>query len=270
MAVSKRLRFEILKRDQNRCKNCGRGPDEVVLNVDHVIPVSLGGKDDPTNLRTLCRDCNSGKSSTPTDAPVVADVADDATRWAAAIRKAAEEARLHDNTEVYDAVVNAWTSYRRREIPADYMEAIDRFLDAGLPAEDIVQMARVADAKPSVYDRWAYFCGCCWSRLTQLQERATQIVHAQPSTVPRLTTEWTQDDIKEFVDSAAQWADSRLSPESIDSARCIHRERGEGSCDDPVCQVIRAEALNWMAYSAALKSDRQWDVVMAAEATLDD
>jgi hypothetical protein len=149
----------------------------VKMTIDHVQPKALGGTDEPSNLVAACADCNGGKSSSSATASQVAQVSADAVRWAAAIKQAAEESALHQNTEVYEAVVNAWTSFRRKQIPGDYMETIDQFLKAGLPAEDIVQMARVADSKPSIYDRWKYFCGCCWTRLTQLQERATEILN---------------------------------------------------------------------------------------------
>jgi hypothetical protein len=62
MAISKRLRFEILKRDEFRCKYCRN--DKTLLTVDHVIPRSLGGSDAPENLVASCDDCNTGKSST--------------------------------------------------------------------------------------------------------------------------------------------------------------------------------------------------------------
>ncbi|MCV7359182.1 HNH endonuclease [Mycolicibacterium fluoranthenivorans] len=65
MAVSKRLRYEILTRDGEACRKCGRRAPEVELQIDHIIPVALGGSDDPSNLQTLCRDCNAGKASMP-------------------------------------------------------------------------------------------------------------------------------------------------------------------------------------------------------------
>jgi hypothetical protein len=55
------LRFSILRRDGFRCTYCGRGPDLVALQVDHIHPVSRGGTDEPENLRTACFDCNIGK-----------------------------------------------------------------------------------------------------------------------------------------------------------------------------------------------------------------
>ena len=61
--LSKRLRFEIFKRDQFTCRYCGRRPPDVVLEVDHIHPVSLGGLDTEDNLVTACGDCNRGKSN---------------------------------------------------------------------------------------------------------------------------------------------------------------------------------------------------------------
>lgn len=58
------LRYQILNRDHYRCVVCGRSAkeDHVKLHVDHIIPVSKGGKTVPENLQTLCEDCNLGKS----------------------------------------------------------------------------------------------------------------------------------------------------------------------------------------------------------------
>lgn len=61
--MSRKLRYAVLKRDGHRCVICGRGRDDgVKLHVDHILPVSKGGKTVMENLRTLCDDCNSGKS----------------------------------------------------------------------------------------------------------------------------------------------------------------------------------------------------------------
>lgn len=61
--LSKKLRYEILERDNYKCVLCGRSADDgVVLHVDHIIPISKGGKTVAENLRTLCADCNLGKS----------------------------------------------------------------------------------------------------------------------------------------------------------------------------------------------------------------
>ena len=61
MAIPKRVRFEILRRDDFACFYCNAS-GSIALHVDHVIPASLGGTDDQWNLVAACRDCNLGKT----------------------------------------------------------------------------------------------------------------------------------------------------------------------------------------------------------------
>lgn len=62
--VTPGLRFEVLRRDGYRCCICGRSQsDGVKLEVDHIIPVSKGGKTEMNNLQTLCWECNRGKGA---------------------------------------------------------------------------------------------------------------------------------------------------------------------------------------------------------------
>jgi len=67
MALSKRQRFSILRRDNFTCRYCGAKAPDVQLHVDHKKPVALGGDDHPANLVTACVGCNAGKSATPLD-----------------------------------------------------------------------------------------------------------------------------------------------------------------------------------------------------------
>lgn len=59
--ISKKLRFEVFKRDKFTCQYCGSAAPNVVLNVDHILPVAKGGQNHLLNLVTSCFDCNSGK-----------------------------------------------------------------------------------------------------------------------------------------------------------------------------------------------------------------
>lgn len=62
--LTDKMRYQVLKRDHYRCVICGRGAKNgVKLHVDHIKPVSRGGKTTLSNLRTLCADCNLGKSA---------------------------------------------------------------------------------------------------------------------------------------------------------------------------------------------------------------
>lgn len=52
----RRLRSTALARDGGRCVECGAPASE----VDHIVPVSLGGADDIANVRSLCHACHAG------------------------------------------------------------------------------------------------------------------------------------------------------------------------------------------------------------------
>jgi DNA-binding transcriptional ArsR family regulator len=62
--ISIAVRYRILKRDNFKCVYCGRNASDVALEIDHYTPVSAGGSNDDTNLRSACRDCNAGKGAT--------------------------------------------------------------------------------------------------------------------------------------------------------------------------------------------------------------
>ena len=61
--LSDSLRYDVLKRDNFTCKICGASflNDGVKLEVDHIFPISKGGKTEMNNLQTLCERCNRGK-----------------------------------------------------------------------------------------------------------------------------------------------------------------------------------------------------------------
>ena len=59
--VSNELRFAIYRRDNYRCRKCGRETQD--LEIDHIYPISKGGKTTYNNLQTLCHACNYKKSN---------------------------------------------------------------------------------------------------------------------------------------------------------------------------------------------------------------
>lgn len=59
--VTNKLRFYIYYRDGYRCCRCGKKTDN--LEIDHIVPISKGGKTHPDNLQTLCKKCNKEKSN---------------------------------------------------------------------------------------------------------------------------------------------------------------------------------------------------------------
>jgi hypothetical protein len=66
-AIPKSVRFEVFKRDSFTCQYCGSKAPEVVLHVDHLVPVAAGGENDLLNLITSCEGCNLGKSDKALD-----------------------------------------------------------------------------------------------------------------------------------------------------------------------------------------------------------
>lgn len=62
--MTQSLRKQIMERDFYTCQICGKYlPDEVGLHIDHIVPVSKGGKSVPSNLRVLCSKCNGSKGA---------------------------------------------------------------------------------------------------------------------------------------------------------------------------------------------------------------
>jgi len=61
--ISKKLRFEVFKRDSFTCQYCGKSAPDVILQVDHIHPVAKGGGNDILNLVTSCDECNAGKGA---------------------------------------------------------------------------------------------------------------------------------------------------------------------------------------------------------------
>lgn len=62
--MTQELRRKIMERDDYTCQICGkRMPDLVGLQIDHIVPVSKGGKTIPSNLQVLCSVCNQSKSN---------------------------------------------------------------------------------------------------------------------------------------------------------------------------------------------------------------
>lgn len=62
IALTKKMRFEVFKRDSFTCQYCGQKSPDVLLEIDHIEPVAKGGTNDILNLITSCQACNAGKS----------------------------------------------------------------------------------------------------------------------------------------------------------------------------------------------------------------
>lgn len=75
--MSAKLRAVVLDRNGFTCQMCGLTPSETDpetgrkarLHIGHIVDKSLGGKDELSNLRTLCSTCNQGAKNITTEKP---------------------------------------------------------------------------------------------------------------------------------------------------------------------------------------------------------
>jgi len=207
MAVSKRLRYEILRRDGNRCWYCKatEGP----LTIDHVTPVALGGSDDPTNLVAACKDCNAGKSASNPDAPLVAEVDERAAQFALALNRVIEERAAKYAGEAkllrwFSKIWCSWTS-TPEDRDADWETSILRFRAAGVSPDFMERAVGSAMGNQKVRSGkvWRYFCGICWNEVKAIQKQATLIV--QPDTALERQPEFPYMEMfDEFLDNLVQ------------------------------------------------------------------
>ena len=189
MGVSKALRFQVLRRDGHRCHYCGGSPPDVKLAVDHVLPVALGGTDTADNLITSCAECNAGKGAMPPDAATVAQVDRRNVEWAAALEQARAQAddQREARLRTCAAFIEEWDAWpfafggKPFPLPDNFPDAIETWVERGLTVDDfreliVVTMGR--DRLPA-RDRFRYFAGCCWRRITEIEKQAARIMDEQ-------------------------------------------------------------------------------------------
>jgi HNH endonuclease len=79
-AISKETRAIVLDRNGFTCQMCGAGAGEphpfdttrkTRLHLGHIIDKSMGGTDDPSNLKAVCSVCNEGASNITPDRPSI-------------------------------------------------------------------------------------------------------------------------------------------------------------------------------------------------------
>lgn len=162
-ALSVRVRFEVFKRDGFRCRYCGAGALDDPLEIDHVIPVSEDGTNDPANLVTACWACNSGKrdrglddSSLPSPIPAEALRAQaDQIRAYLAVQREVLAARA----EVHNFLFGRWEQWFGERPSNDWHRKIPSLLSRHSVDEidRAMQATRGADGLHHSLARWRYF-----------------------------------------------------------------------------------------------------------------
>ncbi len=188
MAVSKTLRFNVLRRDNFKCRYCGAQADR----VDHVTPRAMGGPDTAENLVAACEPCNSGKAAIPPDAPMIAQVSEANLRWADAIKRVGAQRAASQSAEktLVDNVSRYWMEAAAREgwnywakWPDGARDSIANFYRSGLNLSDLKHAVDVVMGKSSrqmsVSRMWKYFCGVCWTEIRDRQAKAMVMLEAE-------------------------------------------------------------------------------------------
>jgi hypothetical protein len=191
MPVTKRTRFEVLKRDNHTCRYCGIAAPEVVLTVDHVTPTALGGSDDPSNLVAACRDCNAGKASTSPGDSLVADIAQKAVEWGAAIERynairMADRRKRAAYTNRFRKAWDRWTcGGEKLHKPADWEPSIWQFYGLGLPIVELEEAVTIACSNRNVHpdDAFRYLCGVVKKKVEKMHEGARNLLDAEAANV---------------------------------------------------------------------------------------
>ena len=179
MAVSKRTRFEVLRRDDYTCRYCRS--TENTLTIDHVVPEALGGGNDPSNLVAACRDCNAGKSSTSPDEHVVAQVAEDAIRWSAARREAfaAMRTERHCFDDVLSSFHKSWLDWDKSGVmlPHDWDSSVTHWLKSGLSIDDVKEALGIAlGSRCNSRAVFRYMAGVVYNWLREGDRRTSDIL----------------------------------------------------------------------------------------------
>jgi len=172
MPISKKLRFEVFKRDGFKCAYCGKCPPQVTLEVDHIDPKSKGGKDDINNLITACFDCNRGKRNIPltkvpqklSDNLIVLQEQEEQLKAYRRFATKIERRIQKDIEEINDIYTEAYPGW---EFSDKFKASSLKYFLRLLPKDQVARSLESAICKfPTNKDRVInYFCGICWHKI---------------------------------------------------------------------------------------------------------
>jgi hypothetical protein len=182
-ALSKKLRFEIFKRDSFTCQYCGNTPPKIILEIDHIVPVKKGGESDPLNLITSCFDCNRGKkdrSLSQIPKPLSQQISDEKKRLEQIeeFNKFLLEAKAKEDVIITKLGRHWFNKLENNEgyiFGAARRPSIKRFLKE-LTYIEIMEAMDLAYARICIYytldcnddnKLWKYFCGICWNKIKE-------------------------------------------------------------------------------------------------------
>ena len=159
--LSKRKRFEVLKRDGFCCRYCGRSSPDVVMHVDHVIPLSAGGTHDIDNLIAACESCNLGKG------PIMLTETID---WKTVVERRVQQTES-DAWDVID-VLNLDRVVKGKAIPKDWLTGTQSLLRR-ISKDELLQVAAESALRYLGNERdrvlFLMFCKDAWALIRSKQ-----------------------------------------------------------------------------------------------------
>lgn len=169
--LSKKTRFSVFKRDAFTCQYCGRTPPQVILEVDHIHPVSKGGKNGTDNLITACFDCNRGKSgdlltSIPQTIAQKSEVLAEREAQIKAFNSLLKKKRQREDSFIDDLEAIFIDEYPGNCFTSKFKESIRHNFMSHLDNETLINAMFKACSQGrcrSPVDATKYFCGICWS-----------------------------------------------------------------------------------------------------------
>lgn len=170
-AISKKLRFDVFKRDGFQCTYCGAHPSEaVLLEVDHIHPVAEGGTNDIDNLVTACLNCNRGKgaellSSVPQSLEDKAAIVAEREAQIRAYYEILEAKKQRKDAEIWSVCELYMQRFGDDDISRSRFSSIRMFLDR-LDYYQVLEAMEIAcDRQYSRGSVFSYFCGVCWNKI---------------------------------------------------------------------------------------------------------
>lgn len=175
-SISKKLRFDVFKRDYFKCQYCGNSPPSVVLEVDHIHPVSKGGKNSIDNLLTACFDCNRGKAggllgSIPESLANKIAIANEKESQLNEFNKFLKKIRKREDSDI-DAIELAFNEhYPNNSFKQQFRESIRNVFLKEIMAVKLVEYMYLACSKVNNPERAVkYFCGICWNVIREQRQ----------------------------------------------------------------------------------------------------
>ena len=175
-SLSKKVRFEIFKRDGFCCQYCGAKPPKIPLEVDHILPVSKGGGNEDYNLITSCFDCNRGKSNKELSISPISTIKKAEKMKIAQLQYKEIQKLLKKEKEIIESqiqevedVLNRF--YEDKCFSDKFRVSVKTFLLKLEVSEVCDSMEKACCKMRNIRDVIPYFCGICWNKI---KERADE------------------------------------------------------------------------------------------------